>query len=500
MIRPTLDSYTLDMNTGIITLTFSESIDTELLDLSSIFLLSSITPPTTSVNLTGSIVGATGLEDIIPITILGSTLNLIKATPTLAVSNTTVFLSIKDNSTKDVNNNLLSGISNSSAIGPESFIPDTNPPSLIGFEIVLIEEPMQLILTFNETVDPSTLTVTSLSLSNNQSPPSLVTLDGSKSTALSTIVTITVTDSVLRNIRNTQGLATTASSTFLNVTAGAIQDTSSTPIASVVFGTTNYRADLLPPFVSTYTFDLDAGEITITFDNPVQFSSFNVSKLFLSESNSSLNAIRLDQATPSATAESNVISVSLSVDTVDTIKLDLDFATHSNNTYIYHESLIVCDIANNCAEELESDDAVVATTFIADTTSPRLLNFELNINASLFTLTFDEIVDAETLDTRQFTVQNMAALFPTVEYTLSSGTLNSTDGKIIRFFMTREDRNSIQALNGIMETSSNTFLSITSDAIRDMSGNYVSEIRPRLALQVNNFLEDTDRPRLLSAT
>ena len=34
------------------------------------------------------------------------------------------------------------------------------------------------------------------------------------------------------------------------------------------------------------------------------------------------------------------------------------------------------------------------------------------------------------------TVQNMAAYFPTVEYTLNGDDLNSTNGDVIRFFMT----------------------------------------------------------------
>ena len=496
-IMPSLDGYTLNMNTDVLTLTFTESIDTDILNPSVITLFSSKTFPTDNITLSESTVNVTGFENIVPIIISDAELNTIKATTTLAISNVTVFLSIKGESTEDVNGNLLEGIPDANAILPDTFIPDTTAPLIIDFKLILVEEPMEIMLTFNEIVNPATLTVDQFSIADNGSLS--VTLNGSKSTDISMIVTITIDNSVLKDIRSKDGLATEFSSTFLVITSGAIKDAAGNPIDPVTFQVTEYDADLIPPEIIAYTFDLDAGNIVITFSEAVQLNTFNTSLLFLSNSTSSDNAIQLDQAIASSSVNTEII-VTLTDDIVVIIKLDLNFATSSENTYIYHNALLACDIANNCAKELPLTSAINATTFINDTTSPKLLHFDLNVNDSLITLTFNEVVDAETLDIRQFTLQNMAAKFPTVDYQLTGGKLNSTDGKVIKFFMTEGDRNEIQALDGLMELPSNTYLSITSDAIKDMSGNFVAEVRPRVAMKVSMFLMDTDNPQMTSAT
>ena len=389
-VNPTLLGYSLDMNIGILTLTFSESIDTDALSLSSVTLQNSMSAsPSANISLSGSTTDSTGLRAVVNVTISRDELNTIKATTSLAVSADTVFLSIVDSATSDVNNNPLTGIMPSLAISPDNFTADTTPPVLEGFEIILVTEPLTINLIFDETVDPTTLDIVQLSLTDGASAS--VTLNGTQTTALSTTVTLTIAQSVLTQIRETPGLARDSNSTYLTVLASSIADTANNSIAGITnFNITLHNADLMQPFVDSFTFDLNAGSITITFNENVQGAMLNTSVLYILNDTDSANEILLSNSMVSSASGSEV-TIRLDTNTVDTLKLDPTFATSVNNTFLYHEALIVCDIANNCAEELLSSNAINASVFIPDTTSPRLIKFDLNVNASLFTLYFDEM-------------------------------------------------------------------------------------------------------------
>ena len=80
---------------------------------------------------------------------------------------------------------------------------------------------MSIVITFDEPVDPSTLNLSLISISDNDT--NNVELNGTKTNDISTTVTIILFDSVLNVIRNTQGLAVEFESTFLNISANAVK-------------------------------------------------------------------------------------------------------------------------------------------------------------------------------------------------------------------------------------------------------------------------------------
>ena len=71
-----------------------------------------------------------------------------------------------------------------------------------------------------------------------------------------------------------------------------------------------------------------------------------------------------------------------------------------------------------------------AASFIADATAPQLMSFSLDMNANQLWLTFDEVVQAASLDMRLFTLQSMqhaAAAPSSVTFTSTKVEANGKD-------------------------------------------------------------------------
>ena len=163
-INPLLQSFELDMNTGIMTLSFSETVNSATLDTAGITLHNSQTLPGVNYTLSGPYVSVSPPSNIIQFEIANSDLNRIKFYRTLAISIDTTFLSISPLTIDDMNGNPV----NQSMILPAiSLVPDTTPPVLLGFSIDM--DRGQLMLSFDETVMEGSLVFEFLALRNNAS-------------------------------------------------------------------------------------------------------------------------------------------------------------------------------------------------------------------------------------------------------------------------------------------------------------------------------------------
>ena len=232
-VRPELNSFNLDMDDGILTLLFSESVQTiGFLDPTTITLHGSILFPTDNYTLTGGIILITDPQSVVPIQLTASDLNNIKAIPGLATFSANAFVSILANSTTDVEGNLLTGVEPENAVAVTNFTEDSTPPTLVGLEIRLIEEPLQLFLTFSETVNASSLSVNMIQLSDGINPSSLI-MSGTVTQNSFTIIGINVSQATLTSIRNIPALARNRSTTVLSISDGGIEDAVGNDIRTV---------------------------------------------------------------------------------------------------------------------------------------------------------------------------------------------------------------------------------------------------------------------------
>jgi len=152
------------MNTGELTLSFSETVNSATLNTSGITLYSSQTAPYTSYTLSGPYVTVNSPMNIIQFEIVNSDLNEIKFRRDLATSNETMFLSITPLTIRDVDGN---SVNQSNIIRTNRFVVDTTPPELLAFSIDM--DLGQLMLSFDETVMEASLVFDFLALRNNAS-------------------------------------------------------------------------------------------------------------------------------------------------------------------------------------------------------------------------------------------------------------------------------------------------------------------------------------------
>jgi hypothetical protein len=180
MTPPSLTGFDLDMNAQVtenglnlasaqLTLRFSETVNLTTFNPSAISIQYMMSSASTSVSLTGSnLVISTYNSNMIVFKLLRSDANAIKAFYSLAKNTTNTFLSITPTMVKDMSGNAITSIASSSALGVTSYNPDITSPQLLSFSIDMTGAYVSL--TFDETVDGTTILPTEFSLQDGVTP------------------------------------------------------------------------------------------------------------------------------------------------------------------------------------------------------------------------------------------------------------------------------------------------------------------------------------------
>ena len=100
------------------------------------------------------------------------------------------------------------------------------------------------------------------------------------------------------------------------------------------------------------------------------------------------------------------------------------------------------------------------------------------------------------INAQEFTIQNQQLSFPPV-LALSGGMVNSSDGLVIQLILDNNDLNIIKEDTRIGTSTSNTYLSMTANAVNDTSDNMVAPIGSNFAIPARNVVDDTSPPQLL---
>lgn len=142
--------------------------------------------------------------------------------------------------------------------------------------------------------------------------------------------------------------------------------------------------------------------------------------------------------------------------------------------------------------------------FTQDKVNPILNSFSLDINIGVLNLTFSETINATSVDFTQLTLQHTSS-YPLLTYTLTTGLVISDNDPLLTLILNPTDLNLIKTIDELADTNYNallnTYLAITTRAIRDMNGNYNNELRSDIgALGVSAVIPDTTRPTLINAS
>ena len=259
---PSVVLWNLDVNTGTITLSFSETINATSIDVTQLRIQSQKNS-TVGYSLTG---GSHSLRNGLLATVWITTpdLNAIKSITKMAIYVNNTYLSLGSGLVHDMNRNTANSILTVNALQVTNFTMDTTSPMLVSYDLDMNSD--LLSLTFSETVNASSIiysAFTLLSRPNSTNPFGVYTLTcGTSSTLYSTVVNLTFCKVDSDTIRRLYDLARADNSTFLSITTRAMQDMNRNPVVAINTTVPKevilYNSDFTPPRLVSFDINLSS--------------------------------------------------------------------------------------------------------------------------------------------------------------------------------------------------------------------------------------------------
>ena len=501
--QPDIDAIELDLDRGLLILNVTEPIIADSFNLSQITLTNSNSAPTVSYVLTGGELQIDGTA--LTVVLTDEDVSFLKRNNSLATSAADTYLVASPRTFEDTTGtNLFVGIPADMA-RQASFIADTSPPSLVAFNY---EAPgnragVILVLRFSETIEAASLNVSAITLQdgpNSASTTQQFTLtSGQFNDRDTSVLAINVTDEDYQSILALPPLGTSINATFLSVSAGAVQDLASFPLVEITseqaLQVDVFSVDLEPPEVVEFTFDLDAGQIIITFTEPVQPGTFNASQFTIQASSNETAGEVYTLSSATAFRDGNRLIVLLAGLDLDELNRNTELATSENTTYLSITTFAIEDTSNNPVVAVPNSAALQATEFVEDSSGPTLLFFEVNLDLVSLTLSFSETVNISTLNVAVLTLQNAQAN-ATESFTLTGGEFPAIDTSLVNINFTTEDYRTLQSLTELGINTQNTFISFPSSLVEDLYSFAIQAIGSDNALQAAAVGIDTVQPVL----
>ena len=549
---PELLSFLVDLDMEILILSFSETVNVSSLDVTGIALQAAADSSAISVPLTMANVSLEN-DPMVILTFSQVDLNLIKSITELATSENNTFITVTSSVVADMFGNLLTPILPSFGLQADRVLLDKTSPELLGFELDMNSG--LLTFYFSESVNATSLDPTQLTIqqfSSDEATASSYTLTELSEQPLMVLYSVTVVQFYistydLNSIKAIVTLATSERDTYLSITSSFIQDQFGNNITAInssgALPVLNYTRDSGCPYLQSFDFDLDSGMLFLTFQEPVNTSTFEPAAItMLNEANiQAANQYSLTSGNFNHGEYTRFVTLTLSDYDLNQIKANIALGTADITTNLFLSELAVLDTSRN--SYCNSTSPIVSTNFTQDTTSPVLLNFTLNMNTGILTLTFSEVVDiplraeeitllaepdlsqiastmigsgsGDTSSTFNMTGSGLAAngsgmmvsgmvgidLPSVVAYTLTGGSSSinlTTAPHVVTFALTPDDLNEIKHLSELATSTTSTFISITTATVNDFSSNDNVEIPRYSPLQASEFLPDFTRPQLIS--
>ena len=432
-------------------------------------------------------------------------LNEIKALPDLAVSNDTTFIAVGADLIVDINDNRVVSVSSNNALQVSEYTGDVNRPSLEFFNLELDEG--ILTLSFDETVNVSSLDISALVLQDaSSSPLSDYTLNDSYiMQGHSSEVNVTLSFEDLNQIKDMRDLCSSdaADDCFLTFPDSTVLDMTGLQVYTVSGEEVNvFVNDTTSPSLSQFAeIDLRLGTLTLVFSETIAFETFNPQHITLQNlfepphEQLNLTGGNFTELTHYS------VQVELSMPDLSSLKRDSDICTYRGNCYITASTELLQDIAGNSFAGVPlTEPGVIVREYIRDDLQPQLESFDLDLNSNQLKLVFDEPIDIDTLDVTRLTLQAESSVsLPLEEHTLTDGNAYSLDAITIMVNLSLEDANVIKARD-FATSEDNTYLTIAAAAVYDLASpaNPIATLTP--GQQVDNYTQDSTPPMLRGFT
>eukprot|EP01041_Mallomonas_annulata_P003287 gene3287-6514_t len=320
----------------------------------------------------------------------------------------------------------------------------------------------------------------------------------------------------------TRSIGNNVASTFIIAATEALTDTAhppnfltAVPLSKALQART-IMPDIISPKIISFDVDMYARTVTIYFDEAINASSNRPSFYTLWATAGRLSAPHVNLATSTTLlgggggsyAAGRAVTILLSSSDFDTImRFAPELCTSSTNTYLSVQRGAVRDLAasaNPVAETLYAY-AINVNNFRIDTTSPKLLSFDVSLQHSYAKFHLDKVVEcsATRVDLLHFQYASFVGIAP-YQYTLSPSSAypecNVSYAKDIIVYFGIDDSNGVKAKDRMLKTKSQTFVRLFEGAFADVFGNKIQEIIDGRAMAVLDYFPDTISPKLMGYT
>ncbi|KAL5489587.1 hypothetical protein EMCRGX_G018697 [Ephydatia muelleri] len=478
IIPPILSSFTLDFNTGILYLNFSETVNISSFVTSRFYIqngayssnsyqLNTSTTSSQSGN-TAQIILST--EDI----------NGIKMTTTIATDLSTTYLRFDTGAFSDMSGLPTYGLSNGLAQKASGYVNDTLPPRLVMYSVDM--GAVVFSLTFSETIDIQSLNNNAFLLMNTPNigtATSRIQLTGGVVLSqMGSVVNVQLTTNDANYIKSSPQFYTSEINGYISITPQACRDRQGNLVVGISSSSalppSRLTVDTVAPTLFNFTLDINSNALILTFSEPVQGALLVATGLQL-QSNKNLTSaaayLMLTGGTPSAIV-SNVITVSLLLSDINTLKQNPKLATSVTTTYLSFPAGTAKDANNNNITAVTADNATQAAVVIADTVRPSLLSFQLTMPATTppvyLLLTFSETVNASSLNTGGITLV-VNQTIGGVSYSLMTSQVAPAYSTVINVTLSSADLKAIRSIPPLGQTVSTTYITLQNGTIKDMA-------------------------------
>lgn len=498
---PTLESFSINMTQGALTLSFAEVIVETSFDPADLTLLNA---PLGTVSRTLShqstyMRSTTGTDITVDITL--SDLNWLKAHSlyTLPADSYLTFVT----NLIDISGNTFQNIETSNAIQVGRFTPDMVQPKLASLDLFNIDNG-SFVITFNEPVDANTVNFHMITLLGTSSEFPRYTLSGGLAQSLnenklSLLITLSHNDRVQLKLSN--GIATSYTSTYISVAEGMVQDTTGNAneaIQAIQLLRDGFISDTSFASLVSFSLDLNLGILTFTFDDVINANSFDPTKLTIQSSpHSPTISYTLTAQSRVSTPSSDIVAVSIHEQDLHALQLNLQLATNASNTYLSFPSDVFMDIEGKNITERTNSQAIAVSNYIEDLTSPVLRSYQLDMNTGQINFTFSEPVLVASVLPDEIVIQNSSndsAVISTLRLNGSTLNLSAATSLTATICINYSDLNLLKSLRDLATGISDTFISFGSGFAEDANRN---RIEPATSIGVATFLPDVTQPQLV---
>ena len=464
--RPILEAFDLDMDSSILTLSYSETVDISTIDLTGIGfqLMSTVNLSMSNLHyqLTSGMIISPSDTPVVVVLLNNSDLNELKSR---RIGRTdSVWITMEMTTVRDIVGLPVQVVNQANSIRVSRRTTDTSPPQLLSFRIDM--DASTITLSFNETVESSTLQATGITITahpNTTSGNLSYTLSSKSTTSSLNLaqIVVNIDNDDLNILKQRTEIATSRDDTYIFLTSSTINDTFGNMVVELLqteaIQTSQYTRDVTGPALESFELDMNTGVLTLSFSETVNSSTLNTAGITLYNSMSGvIQQYQLSMSYVSVSEPAPEIEVTLTNDDLNEIKILQQLATSREDTYLAVVPTAIRDMDNNTAM---SSSIIRARDFMPDITPPGLISFIADMDSGQLILNFTESILVSSVKLDYYAVRSNETLPQIPETTdrqhrLNGGGTLTPNGPSLIIQINESDLNEIKRKDVCYQTAS----------------------------------------------